>query len=188
MRLPGLIIALAMPLTPALASTMDCVFNDSYEGEAQGVPAAFKKILAGHNCGRKTVTPPAVPHLNSLFWDTTLATSAQTWANACSYGHNAVGFGQNIYAGAYQGTQPANAQDEAIPYWMDEANDYNYSTNQCSGQECLHYTQIVWRSTTQVGCGYKYCTINSPFGADFPTWHYVVCNYLPQGNSGGRPY
>jgi len=188
MRLPCLILALAIPLSPALASTMDCVFNDSYEGESASTPALFKKTLDGHNCGRRTVQPATSPHLANLFWSTSLASSAQTWANGCSYGHNASGFGQNIYAGAYQGTQPANAQDEAVPYWMAEAADYNYASNQCSGPECLHYTQIVWRTTTQVGCGYKYCTTNSPFGASFPTWHYVVCNYSPSGNSGGRPY
>ncbi len=59
----------------------------------------------------------------------------------------------------------------------------------CSGGMCGHYTQIVWRSTQKLGCGIKVCTKNSPFGASFPTWTYVVCNYQPPGNIiGQKPY
>ncbi|CAI8497678.1 unnamed protein product [Hanseniaspora opuntiae] len=37
-----------------------------------------------------------------------------------------------------------------------------------------HFTQVVWKDTTQVGCGYKNC--NNEWGI------YLVCNYLAQGN------
>ena len=41
----------------------------------------------------------------------------------------------------------------------------------------------------QLGCGYSQCTTGSPFGASWPTWHFVVCNYKPPGNWWGEwPY
>jgi hypothetical protein len=64
-----------------------------------------------------------------------------------------------------------------------------WATNACAaGEPCGHYTQLVWRGTTRVGCGKATCTVNSPFGAGFPTWEYYVCDYEPPGNSGARPY
>jgi hypothetical protein len=48
---------------------------------------------------------------------------------------------------------------------------------------------MVWRSTSQVGCGIRNCSTGSPFGASFPNWTLVVCNYTPPGNyNGQRPY
>ncbi|MBO4329990.1 MAG: hypothetical protein J5820_05070, partial [Rhodocyclaceae bacterium] len=35
-----------------------------------------------------------------------------------------------------------------------------------------HYTQMVWNTTTEIGCGYKVCS-----GAI-----QMVCNYNPPGN------
>ena len=64
-----------------------------------------------------------------------------------------------------------------------------YSSNSCSGV-CGHYTQIVWRSTTEVGCGLRVCTTGSPFDSHpGATWTMVVCDYRPPGNfRGQRPY
>jgi hypothetical protein len=53
---------------------------------------------------------------------------------------------------------------------------------------CGHYTQIVWKTTTRLGCGVALCDQNSPF-MGFPKWEFWVCNYAPPGNyNGQRPY
>jgi hypothetical protein len=72
--------------------------------------------------------------------------------------------------------------------WAAEAPDYDYATNTCkAGQVCGHYTQIVWRSTTAVGCAFRTCTTGSPFGSG--SWDFWVCDYAPPGNYvGQRPY
>ncbi|MEM6522020.1 MAG: CAP domain-containing protein, partial [Cyanobacteria bacterium P01_C01_bin.70] len=41
-----------------------------------------------------------------------------------------------------------------VAAWVAEKADYDYASNSCaSGKVCGHYTQIVWRETTAVGCG-----------------------------------
>ncbi|MDO9190699.1 MAG: CAP domain-containing protein [Sulfurimicrobium sp.] len=45
---------------------------------------------------------------------------------------------------------------------------------------CGHYTQLVWKKTTAVGCGMAVC------GSRDQIW---VCQYSPAGNwAGQKPY
>jgi len=43
-------------------------------------------------------------------------------------------------------------------------------------QDVAHYTQMVWPTTTRVGCAI--------FAAD---WDYLICRYSPPGNIDGKP-
>ena len=151
-------------------------------------PTALAGITAAHNNARSNVNPAAVTPLPALTWDSTVASHAQTCAHGCVYAHGGhVNEGQNLYAAA--GTVPTG--QSAITSWVDnEVPYYTYSTNTCqAGKVCGHYTQVVWASTTKLGCGFKTCTTGSPFGASYPTWHYIVCNYSPPGNYIGEwPY
>jgi hypothetical protein len=93
------------------------------------------------------------------------------------------GLGENIASGA-----PTQSISDAVASWVNEKPNYDHATNSCtSGQECGHYTQVVWSSTTQVGCAQVHCTTNSPFGSSFPEWDYSVCDYNPPGNLCGEP-
>ena len=184
-----------LPL-PAQAVFMDCLFNDGYDGELIGVPANWRTNVMLQNCARKTVVPAASPRLGVLKWSATLAAGSQTWANNCNWSHsNAPGVGENLHAGAVSSGFPANVERDAITTadnkgWADEFAFYNYAANTCaSGEQCGHYTQLVWRASTQVGCALKQCTAGSPFGASLPNWTIVVCQYSPAGNvNGARPY
>ncbi|MCI5139186.1 MAG: hypothetical protein D3922_12405, partial [Candidatus Electrothrix sp. AR1] len=56
---------------------------------------------------------------------------------------------------------------------------YDYATNSCHSV-CGHYTQVVWRSTKEVGCGMASCNDKAQL------W---VCQYNPRGNMlGQKPY
>lgn len=190
----GLLLLLA-PIA-AHAAFLDCVFFDGFQSSGtlngSAISAADARDgLAVHNCARKTVDDPApATPMPLLTWNTVAAALAQTLANGCVYGHgNHAGYGQNIYASA--GTGPTQTLADASLRWASEEPNYHYANNTCSDAKvCGHYTQIVWSTTTSVGCGQAVCTstANSP-GSGFPNWNFIVCNYSPPGNYiGQRPY
>lgn len=157
-------------------------------------PGAVSGITAAQNTVRATASPTPVPPLAPFCWSSTVAATAQSWANGCQFAHNpalgSLGYGENIYAAVISGSPPPgyNPPIAAVTAWASEAADYHYPTNSCSGV-CGHYTQLVWRASEAVGCGIKACTTNSPFGPSFPIWTLVVCDYNPAGNFvGQRPY
>jgi hypothetical protein len=157
--------------------------------------------LDPHNAARAgtlagvTVSPVPTPALPALTWSAAAEAVAQAWAKRCVYEHNSgrnadgISRGENIAA-----TAPGGRADATPAYvvglWAGEWPDYTYATNTCAvGRVCGHYTQVVWRSTTRVGCAKATCTVNSPFGAGAQTWDFFVCDYEPPGNYvGQRPY
>ena len=142
-----------------------------------------------------TVSPAPVPALPALGWSASAAAVAQAWADGCAYGHNAnrgsdgVARGENIAASS-PGYWPTPAA--VVGSWSSEWTGYVYTSNTCTlpaDQSCGHYTQVVWRGTTRVGCAHAACHVNTPFGASFPDWDFYVCDYEPPGNwVGQRPY
>ena len=64
----------------------------------------------------------------------------------------------------------------ASELWYSEVKDYDYN-NPGFSSSTGHFTQLVWKSTTKIGCGAA-CNSNS-FCA-------VVCNYYPGGNFGEK--
>ena len=167
------------------------------------VPTAGQaEWLDPHNAARAgtlsgvTVSPVPAPALPALTWSASAEAVAQAWANRCVYEHNpgrnadGISRGENIAATAPGGR--ANATPAYVAsLWAGEWPDYTYATNTCAaGKVCGHYTQVVWRGTTRVGCAKVTCTVNSPFvGASSPTWDFFVCDYEPPGNYvGQRPY
>jgi hypothetical protein len=187
--LPLIIVALfVFAATRAHALFLDCLFNETFEASGTGAsqPSA---ALGLHNCARKTVLPAAIAPIAPLTWSDAIATLAQTYSSTCIYAHSGLsGYGENIYAAA--GFTPT--LKDAVGTWLSEQPYYNYANNTCSAPSppgtCGHYTQAVWGSTTQLGCGLTYCTQDSPFGSKFPNWYFVVCDYPPAGNDGARPY
>lgn len=177
-------VLLLSSLLPASAHAvfMDCLFFSSFENPGTTDPAALAALNV-HNCARKTVEPRPATKIPMMTWDATVAATAQNWANQCRWAHGGTnGYGQNLF-----GTSASTDMARASRVWANEAPNYNYATNSCSGQ-CGHYTQVVWRSSTKLGCAVKNCTTGSPFSGD-PTWAIAVCDYSPAGNIvGWRPY
>ena len=89
-----------------------------------------------------------------------------------------------------QGYDPATVLGASIEMWYNEEKLYNYDNPGATDFEKIgHFTQLVWASTTTVGCGKATCSKGSPFSGG--TWQYVVCRYSPAGNvigSGADPY
>lgn len=134
------------------------------------------QFLAPHNVARLALRLPP------LLWDTKLARYAQWYANQrrfdCALKHSSGPYGENIFWGSGHDWTPA----QAVTAWVSERQWYNYWANSCTnGQECGHYTQIVWSTTRRVGCARVNC-----FG---DRGVFMTCNYDPPGNYiGERPY
>ncbi|QLL33848.1 hypothetical protein HG536_0F01730 [Torulaspora globosa] len=121
-------------------------------------------ILNAHNSKRSLHkdTP-------SLSWSDKLASYAQDYADKydCSgtLTHSGGPYGENLALG-YDVTGSVDA-------WYNEIKSYDYN-NPSFSSSTGHFTQVVWKSTTQVGCGIKQC--NNAWGS------YVICSYNPAGN------
>ena len=91
--------------------------------------------------------------------------------------------GENIYwsSAGLSNSTVLNSVDS----WASERADYDYGTaiNSSNFQIFGHYTQIVWKNSTDLGCGATYCP------ALFGGGTLVVCRYGPAGNFIGQtPY
>ncbi|NWU56805.1 PI16 inhibitor, partial [Dromas ardeola] len=143
-----------------------------------------KIILDGHNKYRSQVSPPAMDMLK-MSWDTDLEAFAQAYAEKCIWDHNKERGrrGENLFAMA-----PTLDLEFAVEDWNGEEKYYNLTTSTCvPGQMCGHYTQVVWASTHQIGCGAKFC--EKIEGIETEDMYLLVCNYYPPGNMKGRkPY
>jgi pathogenesis-related protein 1 len=80
----------------------------------------------------------------------------------------------------------------AIDAWATEAYYYDYSTNSTNtlGKPVGHYTQIIWKNTTKVGCGKAISKKYKFFDGNQDVYYeWVVCRYSPPGNvAGEKPY
>ncbi|KAI9490547.1 CAP domain-containing protein [Zychaea mexicana] len=121
--------------------------------------ATAKSALKIHNEFRAKHSAPA------LKWSTTLEKYAQSWANKCDFKHTNGPYGENLAWG--YANFPA-----AISAWYNEEEKYDYNNPGFSGSTG-HFTQVVWKSTTELGCGIKTC----PDGAKN-----YVCSYKSPGN------
>lgn len=133
-------------------------------------------MLAAHNTARREAGVPA------LQWAASLAASAQRWADTlraggCNMRHSgARGVGENLVWAGGQSLSPA----QVVGMWVGEKRTFDAARNSCApGAVCGHYTQVVWRATTQVGCAKAMCGKSE-------VW---VCQYTPPGNyAGQRPF
>jgi len=139
-----------------------------------------KKIELYHNYFRAQVDPPAKDMLE-MKWHKAAADDAQRWAEACELlvHDNITGRWVDNYGSCGQNIFVANVQVPwffAIKTWFLEKNNFTYEGENDLGV-VGHYTQLVWYSSHELGCGFHYCADSKPK----PYYNYV-CNYCPIGN------
>lgn len=131
-----------------------------------------KTLLTLHNQARTEVG------VSGLNWSSDAAAYIQNWvdqlaAEKCSLEHRQPNqYGENLFMGSI-----GYGVGEAVKMWESEKKAYHGESNNFSNVG--HYTQMVWRSTTQVGCATANCSGMVIIG----------CNYHPAGNMmGQKPY
>ena len=135
-----------------------------------GLSPIERALVDEHNAVRaRHCAPP-------LAWSPKLAAVAQAWAehlrdHGCGFDHSRTQYGENLAGGS------AGMLDAAsiVGMWAEERAAYDFRRGGFS-METGHFTQVVWRGTTQVGCGSATCN-------GMAVW---VCNYDPPGNVQGR--
>ncbi|KAG9088073.1 hypothetical protein FS749_002447 [Ceratobasidium sp. UAMH 11750] len=113
-----------------------------------------------------------------LTWSDELAAAAQKWANGCVFEHSGgkLGpYGENLAAGSGD-YSPASG----VKAWVDEAPEY-----QSSSPVPSHFTQVVWKATSQVGCAVASCNLAN-FDKQFWPVKFHVCEYSSAGNVIGQ--
>ena len=150
----------------------------------RGQVAFERAMVDGHNAARAAAGVPPIR------WDAKLAADAQIWADHLAdtgrfehsrwpRGTDPAGEGENLW----MGTRGYFRYAEMVGSWVDERRYFtdgvmpNLSTTGNWG-DVGHYTQVIWRTTTRVGCALSSNAAND----------YLVCRYSPPGNvMGQRP-
>jgi Cysteine-rich secretory protein family len=133
---------------------------------ASNAAAIQKDAVAQHNLYRaRHANTPAIK------WSAAVAKSAQAWADRCKFAHSTSSkYGENLAYG-----HPSIKA--AIKAWYDEVAQYDYR-NPGFTPATGHFTQVVWKSTKEIGCALGNCGKGSP-----NLW---VCQYSPPGNYMGQ--
>ncbi|CAL1695992.1 unnamed protein product [Somion occarium] len=157
------------PAKPAATTANASVQNVATGGGSSSASDSdIQQYLSAHNSVR------AQHGASPLTWSDDAAAKAQTWANGCVFEHSGGSLGplgENLSAG----TAASFGISEAIKTWTDEVSEYDPNNPQPS-----HFTQVVWKATTQVGCAVQSC--DGIFASSFGKAKFFVCEYSPQGN------
>ncbi|KAL4779116.1 CAP domain-containing protein [Aspergillus varians] len=142
-------------------------------------------VLFSHNVHRANHSS------TDLSWSSDLQASAQTLAARCVYEHdtsiNGGGYGQNIGYGT-------SADEVAVMIsnlmYNDEMGYFENLYGQANPDMSLfekwgHFSQIVWKGTTHVGCATVSCDSLGNVDAALAV-PFTVCNYSPPGNYDGE--
>jgi len=130
-----------------------------------------------------------------MTWSDELAGYAQQLADTCHYGHDQTigggGYGQNIDATGMNSADTVNWDQSKVlanaitnDWYLTEYGNLDFgvaSPAEIAGKDWTHFTQMIWKKSTSVGCAVKYCDASFGMLSGTDSW-YTVCNYGPTGN------
>ena len=170
------VLALALA-TPAAAANLP---SPNWPAPAdRGEPLLRASVLKLHNQARHQfgVAPVA--------WSEQLAAEAmghaQYMARTGYYGHDQTpGRRKKMGENLWRGQRGVFSYDVMVQVMVDEVRYFrpgHFPNNSATGNwlAVSHYTQIVWPTTTEIGCAL----------ASSATTDYFVCRYAPTGNRDG---
>ena len=138
-----------------------------------------ERILAAHNQERLGLG------LEPLSWNPALAEQAQHWADYLAASGRFEHAPEDPYApegeNLWAGTKGYYAPEARVDAWIREKQFFRlgvFPDNSTTGrvEDVGHYTQLIWRATTEVGCAEA-----ASAGEDI-----LVCRYAEAGNYRGE--
>jgi uncharacterized protein YkwD len=135
------------------------------------IPADMATLFRQHNEYRsRHGAPPMV-------WNASVARAAANWAMQCRNGHESQSnYGENLMSASSDPIDVSWLVGISTEQWYNEVRYYDCSR---PGYQAGtgHFTQIVWKSSTALGCAAQRCS---------QTEGWVVCRYWPAGNYLGQ--
>ena len=126
-----------------------------------------------------------------LIWDVTIASGAGNWSqfllrNQSLIHDNSHNLGENLAFATFSPARPicSNVSQSSclrcskiVEAWYSEVTNYNFTQGMPidPNKQWLHFTQVVWRSSFELGVGL----------ASGGNSLYIVARYSPRGNVGG---
>lgn len=176
---------------PETTTTSSAPSDGDGSGSGSGLGDYENTVLDQHNQHRLNHSSPA------LEWSSELAQWAANTAETCVFAHDMSqgdgGYGQNLATWGSSGDISDMQIDAAaagitMQWYNDEMENWSfYGEDNPPSDSSLdawgHFTQVVWKSSTKVGCATQKCAAGTIFS--FESW-YTVCNYDPPGNFGGE--
>ncbi|KAH9882747.1 hypothetical protein J1614_000113 [Plenodomus biglobosus] len=177
----------APELRPSTAASLDNHVSGPDQAYLSAGPEYQAAMLYHHNAAR------ANHGAKPLTWDAECEANARIAAKKCLFEHyipKGADQGQNLFTvsgdafNATAGVTTSWYQGELAPMtpWFgkpDVPDEVFHSVG--------HLTQLVWKSTTKVGCVSLDCGDTMIVGGSTSSMNkYTVCNYAPAGNMGGE--
>ncbi|XP_010243305.1 PREDICTED: STS14 protein [Nelumbo nucifera] len=143
---------------------------------------ASEEFLAGHNQARAAVGVGPLKWSMKLATDASLMVRYQRDKMGCKFADlskSKYGSNQMWMSGPVSLATPA----AAVGSWVEEKKYYDHATNSCiPNHQCLSYTQVVWNTSSDLGCAQATCVKPTPTTI-------TICLYDPPGNFIGQsPY
>ncbi|RCN33189.1 SCP-like protein, partial [Ancylostoma caninum] len=148
----------------------------------------FRSLVARGKAEDKTGFTPEGASMLKMKYDCELEKIASKYASKCVYAHSDPNTrtlkgkeaGENLFTVSIPDAEKSKTGDWATRGWFSELKEFGVGkTNLLTeslwnrpGTQIGHYTQVVWGTTSRIGCGVQNCRNQT----------LVVCNYLEGGN------
>jgi hypothetical protein len=163
----------------ALICTASTPAHSAYRSRTSAAMGFVTRLLAAHNLERARVGA------GPLRWDPRLAAAAASYgpmlARMGRLQHSPRSMRPGQRENLWMGTRGSFSPEQMVGYWTREKaffrrGTFPYVSRTGNWADVSHYTQMIWKGTTHVGCAvYRAARFD-----------YLICRYSPPGNVDGH--